>query len=108
MSQGFPKRDGKVTFVSSGSDVTRRRGKGIGFYCPACDLTLKDSIQYVDHIHSKQHLVAVDQPLKVPRASLVEVQERIKLLAARVDRPYNIHEAIRLQREKTSKNSGES
>lgn len=100
MSSNFAGNDGKVAFVSTGSDVTKRRGKGIGFYCPACDLTFKDSIQYVDHIHSRQHLAALDQPLKVSRATLEDVRARINLLAARIDRPYNIRDAIKIQKQR--------
>lgn len=47
----------KVVLVP-GSAAPGKRGKGVGFYCEACNLTYKDSIQYLDHLNSKQHQYA--------------------------------------------------
>ena len=83
----------QVTLVPAGSGVGKR-GKGAGFYCEACDLTFKDSIQYVDHVHSRQHLERTGQSSKVERATLTDVRARIEMLAAKIEKPYNIREAI--------------
>lgn len=34
-----------------------KKGKQFGFYCDLCDLTLKDTLQYVDHLNHKVHLL---------------------------------------------------
>ncbi|GAV51769.1 hypothetical protein ZYGR_0AF02400 [Zygosaccharomyces rouxii] len=32
-----------------------KRGKQFGFYCELCDLTYKDTAQYIDHLNHKTH-----------------------------------------------------
>lgn len=34
-----------------------KRGKQFGFYCDLCNLTFKDSLQYIDHLNSKMHQI---------------------------------------------------
>jgi len=34
-----------------------KKGKQFGFYCDICDLTFKDTLQYVDHLNHKVHLL---------------------------------------------------
>lgn len=34
-----------------------KRGKQFGFYCDLCNLTFKDSLQYIDHLNSKIHQI---------------------------------------------------
>lgn len=34
-----------------------KRGKQFGFYCDLCNLTFKDTLQYVDHLNSKPHQI---------------------------------------------------
>jgi len=70
---------GKTMLVPVGSAVGKR-GKGAGFYCEACDLTYKDNLQFVEHLNSKQHLVATGQTGEVKRATLDEVIERLDYL----------------------------
>ncbi|SMN18799.1 similar to Saccharomyces cerevisiae YDL098C SNU23 Component of U4/U6.U5 snRNP involved in mRNA splicing via spliceosome [Maudiozyma saulgeensis] len=41
-----------VTNVSS-----YKKGKQFGFYCDLCDLTFKDTLQYVNHLNHKVHLL---------------------------------------------------
>lgn len=83
----------KVTLVPAGAGVGKR-GKGAGFYCQDCNLTFKDSIQYMDHLNSKQHLDTTGQSTKVEKATLADVKARLEMLAAQIEKPYNIHEAI--------------
>ncbi|KAA8651712.1 hypothetical protein EYZ11_000055 [Aspergillus tanneri] len=71
---------GKTTIVSSGSAVGKR-GRGAGFYCSDCDLTFKDNLQLVEHLNSKQHLIATGQSGEVTRASVEDVRERLRMLA---------------------------
>lgn len=71
---------GKTTIVPSGSAVGKR-GKGAGFYCSDCDLTFKDNLQLVEHLNSKQHLIATGQSGEVLRAGVEDVRARLRMLA---------------------------
>lgn len=71
---------GKVSLVPATAAVGKR-GRGAGFYCESCDLTFKDNLQFVEHLNSRQHLVAVGQTGEVHRASVEEVRERLRWLA---------------------------
>lgn len=73
---------GKTTLVPAGSAVGKR-GRGAGFYCPDCDLTFKDNVQLVEHLNSKQHLIATGQNDSVAVASVEDVMERLDMLVAR-------------------------
>lgn len=68
------------TQLVPGSAAVGKKGKGAGFYCEACDLTYKDSLQWVDHLNSKQHLVATGKTAEVERASLDDVLRRLDWL----------------------------
>ena len=72
-------RVGKTSIVPAGAGQGKR-GKGAGFYCDACDLTYKDNLQFVEHLNSKQHLVATGETGEVRRATLGEVKERFEWL----------------------------
>ena len=71
---------GKTTIVPSGSAVGKR-GRGAGFYCSDCDLTFKDNLQLVEHLNSKQHLIATGQSGEVVQAGVEDVRARLRLLA---------------------------
>lgn len=70
---------GKVQLVSGGAGQGKR-GKSAGFYCEACDLTFKDNLQFVEHLNSRQHLVASGESGEVRRATLEEVRGRFEYL----------------------------
>jgi len=72
-------RVGKTSIVPAGAGQGKR-GKGAGFYCDCCDLTFKDNLQFVEHLNSKQHLVASGETGEVRRATLAEVRERFEWL----------------------------
>lgn len=36
---------------------TFKKGKQFGFYCELCDITYKDTLQFIDHLNSKPHLI---------------------------------------------------
>jgi U4/U6.U5 tri-snRNP component SNU23 len=69
----------QVTLVP-GRAATGKRGRGAGFYCQICDLTFKDSLDYTDHLNSKQHLYASGQKETVSRATLQDVRDRLEYL----------------------------
>lgn len=75
---------GKTTLVPAGAGQGKR-GKGAGFYCDACDLTFKDNLQFVEHLNSKQHLLATGESGEVRRAGLEEVKERFEWLKRKRD-----------------------
>ncbi|MCJ1275338.1 hypothetical protein MMC21_003140 [Puttea exsequens] len=70
---------GKTSLVPAGA-ATGKRGRGAGFYCADCDLTFKDNLQFVEHLNSRQHQVAIGQSGEVRRATLEEVRERLEWL----------------------------
>jgi U4/U6.U5 tri-snRNP component SNU23 len=76
---------GKTTLVPAGAAIGKR-GRGAGFYCSDCDLTFKDNLQLVEHLNSRQHLIATGQSGEVKRASLDEVRERLRWLKEKRDR----------------------
>ncbi|KAI5797745.1 hypothetical protein EDC01DRAFT_721685 [Geopyxis carbonaria] len=78
----FEENLNKTTLVPAGAGVGKR-GRSAGFYCEACDLTFKDSLQWVDHLNSKQHLNATGRTGEVLKASLEEVLQRLEWLKAR-------------------------
>ncbi|KAF2036651.1 hypothetical protein EK21DRAFT_51596 [Setomelanomma holmii] len=80
----WSKMIGKQTLTSAAAGVGKR-GKGAGAYCQACDLTFKDNIQYVEHLNSKQHLVATGQSGEVRRATVEEVRDRLRYLKRKRD-----------------------
>lgn len=75
---------GKTQLVPAGAAVGKR-GRGAGFYCEACDLTFKDNLQFVEHLNSKQHLVATGQSGEVRRATAEEVRERLRWLKRKME-----------------------
>ncbi|TGZ85040.1 hypothetical protein EX30DRAFT_15000 [Ascodesmis nigricans] len=75
----FTENLNKTTLVPVGAGVGKR-GKSAGYYCETCDLTFKDSLQWVDHLNSKQHLAATGAKAEVKVATLEEVLERMAWL----------------------------
>ncbi|KAF2170026.1 hypothetical protein M409DRAFT_19639 [Zasmidium cellare ATCC 36951] len=75
---------GKTQLVAAGAGQGKR-GKSAGFYCNACDLTFKDNLQFVEHLNSRQHLVATGESGEVRRATLDEVKERFEYLKRKME-----------------------
>nr|KMM72688.1 LOW QUALITY PROTEIN: hypothetical protein CPAG_08982 [Coccidioides posadasii RMSCC 3488] len=69
-----------TTIVPAGAAIGKR-GRGAGFYCSDCDLTFKDNIQLVEHLNSKQHLIATGQSGEVVRAGVEDVRLRLRMLS---------------------------
>ena len=53
------------------------KGKSAGFYCETCDLTFKDSLNYLDHLNSSQHYRRLRISGRVERATVEEVRDRL-------------------------------
>ena len=75
---------GKTTLVPAGAAIGKK-GKGAGFYCADCDLTFKDNLQFVDHLNSRQHLIAIGESGEVKKATLEEVKDRLAWLKRKRD-----------------------
>ncbi|KAM3425384.1 U4/U6.U5 small nuclear ribonucleoprotein component snu23 [Cercospora zeina] len=86
---------GKTTLVAA-SAGQGKRGKGAGFYCDACDLTFKDNLQWVEHLNSKQHLIATGETGEVKKATLEEVEERFEYLKRKMEEE-KVHDQTDLQ-----------
>lgn len=54
------------TLVSAASVSSHKRGKQFGFYCELCDLTFKDTLQYIDHLNHRSHAVRFEQVFGEP------------------------------------------
>ncbi|MCJ1359564.1 MAG: hypothetical protein MMC33_009566 [Icmadophila ericetorum] len=88
---------GKTTLVPAGA-ATGKRGKGAGFYCEDCDLTFKDNLQFVDHLNSRQHLVAVGQTGEVRRAGIEEVRGRLEWLKRKREEESKVESLVDLRK----------
>ncbi|KAI7897522.1 uncharacterized protein BX663DRAFT_444912 [Cokeromyces recurvatus] len=73
---------GKIQVVQS---IDSR--KQPGFYCKACDVTIKDSVTYLDHLNGRKHLSNVGVSTKVEKADLNAVKERLAMLKRKRENP---------------------
>ncbi|KAI8377347.1 hypothetical protein BD560DRAFT_325746 [Blakeslea trispora] len=60
-----------------------------GFYCKACDVTIKDSVTYIDHLNGRKHLSNVGVSTKVDKASVDSVKDRLAMLKRKKENPQN-------------------
>jgi len=64
----------KPTVTSTGSVL------GAGWFCETCQVLLKDSASYLDHINGKKHQRALGFSMRVERADVSKVKEKIQSL----------------------------
>ncbi|KAI9484665.1 hypothetical protein BDB00DRAFT_774471 [Zychaea mexicana] len=76
---------GKIQVVQGGA--TGEASRQPGFYCKACNIVVKDSVNYLDHINGRKHQQAVGVQLKVERASVDSVKDRLALLKRKKEAP---------------------
>ena len=69
-------RVGKTVTITANTDIKNRGG----FYCELCNVELKDSNSYLDHINGKKHQSLLGMSMKAERATLTQVQEKFELL----------------------------
>ncbi|KAI8639006.1 hypothetical protein BD408DRAFT_422119 [Parasitella parasitica] len=69
-----------------------------GFYCKACDITIKDSVTWIDHLNGRKHLNNIGVSSKVEKANLSSVKERLAMLKRKKENPekeeYNLDDRL--------------
>ncbi|CEP12502.1 hypothetical protein [Parasitella parasitica] len=69
-----------------------------GFYCKACDITIKDSVTWIDHLNGRKHLNNIGVSSKVEKADLNSVKERLAMLKRKKENPqkeeYNLDDRL--------------
>ncbi|KAL1872805.1 hypothetical protein VTK73DRAFT_1276 [Phialemonium thermophilum] len=103
----FSKLIGTSTLVPAGSAVGRR-GRGAGFYCEACDITLKDDKQFISHLTSVQHQRATGHTGEVRKATAADVHSRIeevweRLQARKREEVVTLQERLQVRKEEEEK-----
>ncbi|ETV81532.1 hypothetical protein H257_06024 [Aphanomyces astaci] len=69
---------GKTTVIKP-DDAMR----ATGYYCEVCEVTLKDSISYIDHVNGKKHLRKLGFSMRVEQSSVASVKDRLNAAAKR-------------------------
>ncbi|KAJ2697678.1 U4/U6.U5 snRNP associated protein [Coemansia spiralis] len=79
-----------------------------GFYCKVCDVTVKDSLSYLDHINGKKHQRVLNRSMDVAVETVDDVLAKLAALRQRAarqqqqqldDTNYNFHNQVRTQQE---------
>ncbi|KAJ2656470.1 U4/U6.U5 snRNP associated protein [Coemansia sp. RSA 1199] len=75
-----------------------------GFYCKECDITVKDSLSYLDHINGKKHQRILNRIMKVQVETVDDVIAKLASLRAikrrQMDKPdYDFYEQVKLQQQ---------
>ncbi|KAI7870163.1 hypothetical protein BDF14DRAFT_1775235 [Spinellus fusiger] len=76
---------GKTVVVQGGASGEAARQPG--FYCKACDIVVKDSSNYLDHINGRKHQKNIGFSMKVERANVDSVKERLAQLKRKKEEP---------------------
>ncbi|KAJ3092402.1 zinc finger, matrin-type 2 [Quaeritorhiza haematococci] len=58
-----------------------------GFYCEVCDCTVKDSVNYLDHINGRKHQRNLNVSMKVERSTADQVRARLEALKKAAENP---------------------
>ncbi|KAJ2489854.1 U4/U6.U5 snRNP associated protein [Coemansia sp. RSA 2050] len=67
---------GKVQVVQASTAASGQPG----FYCKVCDVTVKDSLSYLDHINGKNHQRMLNRSMKVATESVSDVLAKLQSL----------------------------
>lgn len=65
-----------------------------GFYCAACNITLKDSSSYLDHVNSRAHGRNLGLEMRVERATFEQVYSRIEMHKKKLKEPKKTSEDV--------------
>ena len=66
-------------------DMDQEGGPKSLFFCKVCNVNLKDSQAYIDHINSKNHYKAMGMSMVVERVGVDRVKERLAGLKRKKD-----------------------
>ncbi|OLY84545.1 Zinc finger matrin-type protein 2 [Smittium mucronatum] len=71
-----------------------------GYYCKVCDVTIKDSISYLDHINGKKHVANLNMSLKTSRDTVDDVKAKLAQLKKKISdketkKDYDFQDSIR-------------
>ncbi|ETV92669.1 hypothetical protein H310_13110 [Aphanomyces invadans] len=69
---------GKITVIKP-DDAMR----ATGYFCEVCEVTLKDSVSYIDHVNGKKHLRKLGYSMRVEQSSVESVKDRLNAAAKR-------------------------
>ncbi|KAJ2031879.1 U4/U6.U5 snRNP associated protein [Coemansia sp. S610] len=67
---------GKVQVVQASTAASGQPG----FYCKVCDVTVKDSLSYLDHINGKNHQRMLNRSMKVATETVSDVLAKLQSL----------------------------
>ncbi|KAJ2756824.1 U4/U6.U5 snRNP associated protein [Coemansia aciculifera] len=67
---------GKVQIVQASTAASGQPG----FYCKVCDVTVKDSLSYLDHINGKNHQRVLNRSMKVASETVADVLAKLQSL----------------------------
>ncbi|KAI8060824.1 hypothetical protein BC940DRAFT_311186 [Gongronella butleri] len=71
--------DDKIGKIEIVKDTGERRSQP-GFYCELCDSVYKDSKGFLDHQNSRKHQSKLNVAMKVEKASMSDVRDRLAAL----------------------------
>ncbi|KAJ2520323.1 U4/U6.U5 snRNP associated protein [Coemansia sp. RSA 2049] len=92
---------GKVQVVQASSAASGQPG----FYCKVCDVTVKDSMSYLDHINGKNHQRMLNRSMKVATETVGDVLRKLGELRKAKQRQnmdnadYNFYEQVKRQQQ---------
>lgn len=58
--------------------ATTPAAQGAGFYCATCAVTLKDNMQWLNHINGQKHAKLLGMTMQTERATLSKVKQRLQ------------------------------
>lgn len=77
--------DGKVGKMQMINPTSATDMRGAGFWCDTCECLLKDSAGYLDHINGKKHQRALGFSMRVERADVSSVKERLEGMKSKLE-----------------------
>ncbi|KAJ2463208.1 U4/U6.U5 snRNP associated protein [Coemansia sp. RSA 2322] len=91
---------GKVQVVQASTAAAGQPG----FYCKVCDVTVKDSMSYLDHINGKNHQRVLNRSMKVATEMVSDVLAKLQALRERERRlhtkdEYSFQDQVRRQQQ---------